>query len=648
MRKMACMAVALLTAAGASAAQNTVTSPDGKLTVCVTDQQGKVAYTVNYNGKEMMLPSALGLQTNIGDFTAGLSFQNKRERHVTDGYVLRSTKQRENHYEANALQLDYVNAEGGAITIEFQVSDRDVAYRYTLPEASKTAKHQEKCVVVKAEASSFRFPSYTTTFVCPQIGPMTGWMRTKPSYEEEYKADAPMTTPSQFGHGYTFPCLFRIGDDGWALVSETGVSSNYCASHLSDYQPNSGYTVAFPDAGENNGQGSNDATFSLPGSTPWRTITVGNTLKLIVETTVAYDVVKPLYEPTESYKSGRYTWSWLVWQDNSVNYADQVQFIDLASTMGYEYCLVDALWDTQIGRAKMVELSHYAQSKGVSLMLWYNSNGAENDAPQSPRNCMNTAYARDKEMKWLQQIGVKGIKVDFFGGDKQETMKLYEDILVDANRYGLQVIFHGCTLPRGWERMYPNFVASEAVLASENVYFSEYHAKKEPQQLTMHSFCRNAVAAMDWGGSIMNKYMSRDNKSRHQRFTTDMFEIASAYINQSSIQCVAIQPNNLNELPAMELDLLKEIPTTWDETQYIAGYPMKYVVLARRHGDNWYVAGLNGTDQVQKLTLCLPMFAGKTVKCYADAVQTTARTLKVNKKGMATVTLQPNGGLLVK
>lgn len=98
----------------------------------------------------------------------------------------------------------------------------------------------------------------------------------------------------------------------------------------------------------------------------------------------------------------------------------------------------------QADRARKIEqLSRYAQSKGVSLMLWYNSNGNQNDAPQGPKNCMNTAVARKREMAWMKRIGVKGIKVDFFGGDKQHTMQLYEDILSDANDYGLQVISTG-------------------------------------------------------------------------------------------------------------------------------------------------------------------------------------------------------------
>ena len=533
------------------------------------------------------------------------------------------------------------------MVVTFLVADNDIAFQYTL---QRQRQDTPQSAVIKEEDTSFRLPAGTTAFISPQSDPMIGFARTKPSYEEWYSADAPMTERSQYGHGYVFPALFHVGDKGWVLISETGVTSGYVGSHLSDYSAETGYTIAYPMEGENNGIGSTWAGVSLPGSTPWRTITVGRDLKPIVETTIAFDPVQQLYAPSEQYKPGRYTWSWLIWQDASCNYDDQVTFIDLAAAMGYEYCLVDAWWDTNIGRDKVAELSKYAQSKGVSLLLWYNSNGYENDAPQGPMNGMNTSIAREREMSWMQRIGVKGIKVDFFGGDKQQTMQLYEDILSDANRYGLQVIFHGCTLPRGWEKMYPNYVASEAILASENVFFNEMAATRQPFDLTLHPFCRNAIGSMDWGGTIMNRYMSKDNKSRHTRKTTDMFEIASSITIQTSVQCIAIQPNNLQELPQVELELLKVLPTTWDETRYIDGYPGKYVVLARRHGQQWYIAGLNGEKDTKKLTLQLPMLAGQTVSYYTDNKDGYAelKSLKVNAKGEAKVVMQPNGGILLK
>ena len=627
-----------------------VSSPNNKLQVTVSDAGGRLHYTATLDGQQMLLPSALGLKTSIGDMTRDMSIVNSQLSIINSSYQMRGTKASAASYQANCLLMDIQNKDGMKMSITFQVSDNDIAFRYALPRQNVGRKEMKRTRIM-SELSSFNFPDGTTTFISPQIGPETGWEQTKPSYEEGYSADAPMATPSQYGHGYIFPALFHL-PSGWALVAETGVGSNYCGSHLSDYQAGTGYTVAYPDRGENNGFGSDFAAIPLPGETPWRTITLGSSLKPIVETTISYDLVEPLYAPATNYKPGRYTWSWLIWQDNSINYDDQVKFIDLAAAMGFEYCLVDNWWDTQIGRDRIPELSRYAQSKGVHLLLWYNSNGFANDAPQGPRDCMNTAIAREREMKWMQSIGIKGIKVDFFGGDKQEVMRLYEDILSDANRYGLQVVFHGCTIPRGWEKMYPNYVASEAVLASENVFFNEGAAIKEPFDLTLHPFCRNATASMDWGGIIMNKYLSKDNKSRHSRKTTDIFEMASGIIMQTSVQCVAMQPNNLEELPQFEMDFLKTLPTTWDETRYIDGYPGKYVVLARRHGNDWYVAGLSAGKQPLPLTLNLPMFApGQTLQYYVDDKKTSEpslTTLKVDKKGQAKVVLQPNGGLILK
>ena len=629
-------------------AKETVSSPNRRLTVSVQVEQGVAQYSIQYDGQQMLMPSRLGLTSNIGDFTQGLTLKGAKTSQVEKHYDMTRTKASHSDYKANQLEVTLANGKGHNMVVTFLVSDNDVAYRYTL---LRQQKDNPKTAVITGEASSFRLPDGTTTFLSPQSKSMVGWERTKPSYEEVYSADTPMTRPSQFGEGYVFPALFHVGTDGWVLISETGVTSGYVGSHLSDFDAVKGYTIAFPMAGELNGLGSTFAGIPVPGSTPWRTITVGNSLKPIVETTVSYDVVEPLYQPTQAYKPGRYTWSWLIWQDNSCNYQDQVTFIDLAATMGYEYCLVDALWDVQIGYDKVEELSAYAQKKGVNLLLWYNSNGCENDAPQGPRHKMDNAIVRDQEMAWMKKIGIKGIKVDFFGGDKQQVMQLYEDILYDANRYGLQVIFHGCTLPRGWERMYPNYVASEAVLASENVFFTEDAAIREPFDLTLHPFCRNATAAMDWGGTIMNRYMSRDNKSRHTRKTTDVFEMAASITIQTSIQCVAIQPNNLNELPQVELDFLKSIPTTWDETRYIDGYPGKYVVLARRHGNEWYIAGLNAESQAKKLTLALPMLQpGQTISYYTDNKEGYAelRQVKVDKKGQVKVVMQPNGGCILK
>ena len=642
--------LALLPGVMATAETKTVSSPDGKLVVTIDSENGKAFYSVKYNNKQMIERSQLGVVANIADFTNGLTLVKTDEKRIDETYSLRTAKTSKVHYQANQLNLTYDTKQKHQMVVTFNVANNDVAFRYSFPQTGETS-----CMVVGGETTAFKLPQHTTTFICPQSDAMVGWKRTKPSYEEEYVADAPMNVKSKYGQGYTFPCLFRVGEEGWVLISETGTNGQYVGCHIADYNAEKGYQIAFPMPGEANGIGTTSAGVSIPGATPWRTITVGETLKPIVETTVAYDVVPQMYEPSEDYKAGRYTWSWIVWQDNSVNFNDQVKFIDLASAMGYEYCLVDGLWDKQIGRKRIEQLAAYAKTKNVKLMLWYNSNGYQNDAPQGPKFGMNTSINRKREMAWMKKMGVKGIKVDFFGGDKQQTMQLYEDILSDANDYGIQVIFHGCTLPRGWERMYPNFISSEAVLASENVIFTTHHAAQEPFELTMHPFCRNTVASMDWGGTIMNRYMSQDNKSRHPRQTTDVFEMAAGIMNQAAIQCVAMCPNNLTDIPQFEIDWLKQLPTTWDETRFIDGYPGKYAVLARRSGDKWYIVGLNALKEPLKLTLDLPMFEGKEFTIYSDKplkkdqkfAEAEMKPGKLNKKGQVKVTIQPNGGLII-
>ena len=640
-------------AAAAQQDEKTVTSPDGMTFLKVGLKDGRAYYKVGYyaDGKEgrkevtMLEESPLGLVANIGDFSRDLVWVKEQTGTRDIRYDLERSKASRVDKKANTFTVRLANAKKQEMEVEFVVEDHNVAFRYFLPKQGGTGS-----VRVMDETTGFRFPGKTTTFLTPQSDAMIGWKRTKPSYEEEYKADAPMDTPSQYGHGYTFPGLFHVGEDGWVLVSETGVDSRYCASRLSDAQDGL-YTVAFPMPEENNGNGTSEPAFALPGHTPWRTITVSRDLAPIVETTVIWDVVEPRFTTEHKYKYGRGTWSWILWQDNSINYDDQVRYIDMASAMGYEYTLIDNWWDNNIGHKRMEELIRYARSKGVELFLWYSSSGYWNDIEQSPINIMDNPIARKREMRWLQQQGVRGIKVDFFGGDKQETMRLYEAILSDADDHGLMVIFHGCTLPRGWERMYPNYVGSEAVLASENMIFNQHFCDNEAFNATLHPFIRNSVGCMEFGGTFLNKRMNRGNDGGPTRVTTDIFQLATAVAFQNPIQNFALAPNNLTDVPAFEIDFMKGIPTVWDEVKFIDGYPGRYVVLARRHGQDWYVAALNAGKETLKLTVDLPMLAGSPVAYYHDGKDgktPQVEETKVGKKGQFKFTLPAQGGAVLK
>lgn len=622
-----------------------VYGPDSLLKVEISVDGGRPSYTVKYKGKTFLEKSPLGFTADVGDFSRGMTYSGCKTRSISESYTLDRIKQSSVSYEANELKVALMNEDGKPVDVTFRVSANDVAFRYEMPRYGDTGS-----IVIKNEATGFNLPAQATTFLTPQSDPMVGWKRTKPSYEEEYKADAPLTERSRFGHGFTFPCLFRVGGDGWVLVSETGVDSRYCASHLSDATPEGVFTVAFPMPEENNGNGTVSPGMALPGATPWRTVTVGETLKPVVETTVPWDVVEPRYASEHKYGYGRGTWSWIMWQDASANYADQMTYIDLAAAMGYEHILIDAWWDKNIGRERTAELVSYAKSKGVDVFLWYSSSGYWNDIEQSPTNIMDNPITRKREMKWMRKLGVKGIKVDFFGGDKQETMRLYEAILSDADDHGLMVIFHGCTLPRGWERMYPNYVGSEAVLASENLIFSQHSCDTEAYNASLHPFIRNAVGCMEFGGTLLNKRLNRGNDGGSVRKTTDVFQIATAVLFQNPVQNFAIAPNNLTDAPEAVIGFMKDVPTTWDETVFIDGYPGKYCVLARRHGERWYVAGVNATKEPLKLTLDLG-FTGKGGKAsyYYDDTRRQAVLKSIDMKNPAKtrVTIQPEGGIVV-
>ena len=644
MRKLFIICLVSLLSAMVAKAQP-VASPNGKILV-VTEltEQGQPCYRVFYDGQEVIQRSALGLKTNIGDFTQGLVLKGTAKNEVNDTYQLRNIKQSQVDYEATEAVATYAlkdKSETNVLEIIFRVSNRDVAFRYRILPQKET-----RVCVVESEASGFMLPDGTTTFLCPQSKPMGGFARTSPSYETPYSLDEPIGK-NGWGEGYTFPCLFKTGES-WLLISETGTDGNYVGCRLLNEQGGA-YRIGFPQQGELNGAGATSAAMALPAETPWRTITVGP-LANIVETTVPFDLVQPKYKASQEYIYGKGSWSWIIGMDPSCNFDEQKRYIDFSAAIGYQSVLIDAFWDQQIGYEKIAELARYGKEKGVGLFLWYNSNGAWNDAPQTPIGKMNNSRIRREEMHWMQENGIRGIKVDFFGGDKQPMMQLYEDILADANDFGLLVIFHGCTLPRGWERMYPNYAASEAVLASENLHFGQGACDAEARNACIHPFVRNTVGSMDFGGSALNKRYSWDNQHGTTRRTSDVFALAVAVLFQSAVQHFALAPNNLTDAPAWAIDFMKEVPTTWDEVRFIDGYPGKYIILARRSGDKWYVVGVNAEAQPLKNTITLPMFAVSTsLQVYSDDAQLngSVKTIKQNKKQQLQVTIPCNGGLVI-
>lgn len=624
-----------------------VTSPDGRLVAEVSVDDGVPHYQVMYDGQTAIAESSLGVVTNVGDYTRSMAISDEgEEKQITSVDNQEKIKQHYIHTDARERVITFTQDDKPVMALQLRVSNKDVAFRYML----MPHRGANSCVVT-SENTAYRVADNALTFMAPQSKPMTGFARTAPSYETKYSLGEPVGR-NGWGFGYTFPCLFEVPNADadkalWIMLSETGTDGGYVGCRL--LGGNGGeYRIGFPQEGELNGWGSTSVQMPLPGYTPWRTITVGHTPANIVESTVTWELVEPKYKASKNYAAdyGKGMWSWIIGMDSSCNYDEQKRYIDFAAAMGYRSLLVDALWDVQIGRERIAELARYGKERGVGLYLWYNSNGSWNDAPQSPKHIMNNGTRRKQEMKWMQEIGILGIKVDFFGGDKQPVMQLYEDILSDANDCGLMVIFHGCTLPRGWERMYPNFVASEAVLASENLHFSQGFCDTEARDCgAMYPFTRNTVASMDFGGSALNKYYNANNNRGSRRVTTDVYALATAVLFQSPVQHFALAPNNLTDAPAWAIDFMKAVPTTWDEIRYIDGYPGKYIIMARRSGDKWYIAGVNAMEQPLKQNISLPMFDAKSlVTLYQNG---EVKEVKVSRKQTVSIEIPTNGGVVI-
>ena len=620
-------------------------SPDNRVTVEMQLDNGRLVYEVALDDSVLIESSPLGIVLENGDLSQDLIFDGISEiENKAQEYKLPMGKKSEVKKEYSEQTFYVKNKEGQRLGVIFRVSDDGVAYAYKIDGAGEC--------VVRNEVSGFRFPGKTAAFVAPLAKAKSGWAKTNPSYEDHYQLDIPVGTPSDYGQGWIYPALFRVGNEGWVLISETGVDRNYVATHLADNSQGGLYRVEFPHADHNLPEDPATATVTLPFTTPWRTITMGKNLNTIVESTMAQDLVTPYYEPKGDYRPGKSSWSWLVYNDGHTTYKDTRDFIDLAARLGFRYCLIDAVWDTQIGRDKIEELARYAAGKSVGLILWYNSNGSWNDAPQTPLNRMNTRDARREEMAWMQKTGIKGIKVDFFGGDKQSGMQLYQDILEDANDFGIACNFHGATLPRGWDRMFPNFVTAEAVMGMEFCKFEQKNEDLQPEHCTVLPFVRNVVAPMDFTPVVLNPTLGEEPGSGAVRVTSAAFELALPVIFYSPVEHFGVVPDNLKQFPEFVWNYLSEVPSVWDETLLIDGYPGKEVVMARRSGKTWYIAGINGEKAVKDLSCRLPFVKGKyTGRLITDKAgkknELDLQEITVGEDGKIQIPVESYGGFIL-
>jgi hypothetical protein len=592
------LAVSALAAPAAFA--QTLSSPDGKLAVTVAQtKDGAVTYQIARAGKPVLRESNLGLSFDGADFTKKLVPQDvSPPQAVNEQYELAAGKRRHVTYTANERTWRYVNASRQPLEITFRVSNDGVAFRYTA--------HAPQ-LAFREEATSFAFAPQARAWLQPMSVAKTGFARTNPSYEEHYQVDIPVGTPSPLAAGWVFPALFRTGDTYIALT-EANMDGSFHASRLQAQSQGGVYRIAGPMPEET----FTDAAL-LPAATgqmttPWRVLAIGS-LATVVDSTLGTDLAAPAQGPIPDWvKPGHASWSWAILKDDSTTFDTQKQFIDYAADMGWEYTLIDAYWDTKIGYDKVKELVDYARPKNVGILVWYNSAGAWNDTDMTPRGKLLTSGDRRAEFAKLRAMGVKGVKIDFFGGDGQSMIDYYTGILRDAYDAQLLVNFHGATLPRGWSRTWPNLVTAEAVRGFEFTTFEQKDQDAVAGHAAMLPFARNLFDPMDFTPMVFGDI------PKIRRATRNGFELAESVLFVSGIQHFAEVPQGMAGVPDYVKDFLRTLPARWDDSRFVAGDPGQYAVTARQAGGKWYVAGFNATQKERTVTLDLAFIDGKAGK----------------------------------
>lgn len=636
MNKLWISLACIFMAACAKAPPQDIASPDKHLQVHLSQTDGgSLHYNIMRDGKTVLKDSALGLELSDADFTKALSIKTASAvKTINDDYEMMVGKKHKIHYQANEQTYTLKNSAGQEFDIVFRVSNDGVAFRYHIANPTK------KLLQFKNEITSFAFADTTKAWMQPMSVAKTGWARVNPAYEEHYVMDVPVGTVSPSPAGWVFPALFNV-DSTWVAVSESNMDGSFHASRL---QPNSAQgecKIGLPSSVEIFPNGKLLAETESDMTTPWRVLVVGD-LATVMESTLVTDVADPAIPfDKKLIQPGQASWSWPLMGDNQTVYDVQKKFIDYAADMHWDYTLIDSMWDVQIGYEKIKELIDYAATKNVGILLWYNSNGDWNDAPQTPRHLMLTHESRVKEFARLRDMGVKGLKIDFFGGDGKSMIAYYVDILKDAADYGLLINFHGATLPRGWQRTYPNLMTMEAIKGFEFTTFSQADQDAVPTHAAMAPFARNLFDPMDFTPMVFGDIPNI------KRATRNGFEIAESILFISGIQHFAEIPEGMATAPSYVKSFLQDIPRSWDDVKFIDGIPGKYLVVARKSGDKWYLAGLNAELADLNLTLDLSFIGNKKATLITDgATEREFTKSEISSDKGTTLTIKSHGGFV--
>lgn len=638
MKQLLALMLLVVCARAAQAQEWTLDSPDGHTRITVArHDDGQLVWRVSHQNAPILLDSPLGIRRADQAFVRELALVSASQpRTIDEHYRMPHGKRRDHAVNGRERVLTFANRNGARVEVVLRAHDDGVAFRYRFPETDTAQK------TVTAETTGFHVPERSTGWLMPQQPPA----RFGPAYEDLYMdVQAGQSAPRP--DGWDFPALFRTPANQWLLITEAAVDDSYCASRLASDAPGSVYSLRFPDPKEGLGVGAVEPVSTLPWTLPWRVVIVGDSAPRIIESDLVLDLSPSPASGTDWswVKPGRAAWSWWSKSDSPRHAEELNTFTDLAADMGWEYALVDANWNL-MQSGSIEDVVAHAKAKNIGLLFWYNSGGPHNDVTEAPRDRMTMKDVRRAEFAKLRDWGVKGVKVDFWHSDKQDRIRQYRDVLRDAADFHLLVDFHGCTLPRGWAREFPNLIGMEAVFGAEQYKGKQIFADNSPVHNTILPFTRNVVGAMDYTPVTFS-----DSKYPHK--TTNAHELALSVVFEAGVQHFADSVESYRGLADAPREFLRRVPVAWDETRAISGEPGKSVVIARRDGDVWYIGGLNGRNTA--VTMPVPLrfldqseWIVTVLRDGANDRTFPSETRRVTAGGTIQITTRPYGGFVCR
>ncbi|MDG3581086.1 glycoside hydrolase family 97 protein [Galbibacter pacificus] len=551
---------------------------------------GQLTYHVKRNGKILIKPSPMGVISNDYDFTNGLKIvdiSSVQER--TEKYQLKVGHQSKINHILQTKSVVVKNTKGGTMVVDLVSGEEGVAFRYRFPEADQK-KH-----TIKKEITGFHIEKNARGWLQPynKAGDYT------PGYEDFYlevSSGDSISGARNPSVGWCMPALFNVNQKkNWVLIAESATDGSFSGCHLRPIAEDGIYSIAFAKADEAYTLPLDKNTEALPTSKlpwtmPWRVVITGESAGDILLSTLITDLAPASkIEDTSWIETGKASWSWWSHPDD---HSPEIynRFTDLAANMNWKYTLFDAGWEKANDEGAIIDK---AIAKGIQPMVWGYSGSYFN-----PKE-------RKERFKQLADMGIKGVKIDFWCSDRQEVMGALQSLFKDAANQHLLVNLHGTTVPRGWHRTWPNFVTAEAVLGTESYFYEERFPDMAAGQNTILPFTRNVAGPTDYTpvALTMRKY---------KRLNTAVHELATSMIYTSGVIHFADSKEMLESLPNDVQNLLKEIPATWDHTECIIGEPGKAIVLARKSGERSYIVGINGTNSEQPIQLDLTKYNNKS------------------------------------